>query len=80
MAKGNAAMTAAELCYLQDTPVPYWASLAEGVFHAQFPPGGAGYNVKNAISNGGLFQLSARLARYTRNQTYTNWAVSVGMG
>lgn len=30
--------------------------------------------MKNSISNGGLFQLSARLARYTYNETYAEWA------
>ncbi|KAF2137585.1 glycoside hydrolase family 76 protein [Aplosporella prunicola CBS 121167] len=33
-----------------------------------------GWNYKNIISNGGLFQLSARLARYTGNETYQTWA------
>lgn len=32
---------------------------------------------RNAISNGALFQLSARLARYTGNQTYVDWAEKV---
>jgi mannan endo-1,6-alpha-mannosidase len=40
----------------------------------QFHPENAGYDYKNAISNGILFQLSARLARYTGNQTYVDWA------
>jgi mannan endo-1,6-alpha-mannosidase len=34
----------------------------------------AGWNLKNTISNGGFFQLAARLARYTNNQTYADWA------
>lgn len=34
----------------------------------------SGYNYKNSISNGGFFQMSARLARYTGNQTYLDWA------
>ena len=34
----------------------------------------AGYDYKNVPSNGALFQLSARLARYTGNQTYVTWA------
>jgi mannan endo-1,6-alpha-mannosidase len=33
--------------------------------------------MKNAISNGGLFQLAARLARYTNNHTYYEWAEKV---
>jgi mannan endo-1,6-alpha-mannosidase len=40
----------------------------------QFHPENAGYDYKNAISNGVFFQLSARLARYTGNQTYVDWA------
>ncbi|KAF2460648.1 glycosyl hydrolase family 76-domain-containing protein [Lineolata rhizophorae] len=37
----------------------------------------AGYNYKNAISNGCFFQMSARLARYTGNGTYSEWAERV---
>ncbi|EME45735.1 glycoside hydrolase family 76 protein [Dothistroma septosporum NZE10] len=33
-----------------------------------------GWNYKNSISNGGLFQIAARLARYTGNQTYIDWS------
>jgi mannan endo-1,6-alpha-mannosidase len=33
-----------------------------------------GYDYKNSISNGAFFQLSARLARFTGNQTYVHWA------
>lgn len=33
-----------------------------------------GYDYKNAMSNGNFLQLAARLARYTGNQTYSNWA------
>lgn len=40
----------------------------------QFHPGNTGYDYKNAISNGIFFQLSARLARYTGNRTYVDWA------
>ncbi|KAL2844478.1 glycoside hydrolase [Aspergillus pseudodeflectus] len=39
-----------------------------------YPYQGAGYTLKNAISNGGFFQLAARLARYTDNSTYAEWA------
>ncbi|KAK3079855.1 hypothetical protein LTS18_003739, partial [Coniosporium uncinatum] len=37
-------------------------------------PFNAGFNYKNTISNGGFFQLAARLARYTGNATYAGWA------
>ncbi|TGO08158.1 hypothetical protein BTUL_0223g00140 [Botrytis tulipae] len=36
-----------------------------------------GYTYKNSVSNGAFFQLSARLARYTGNQTYVDWAEKV---
>lgn len=70
--------------------LPSWLSLAQAVFNFQkklwdnetcgggmrwqvysFNPG---FNLKNTISNGGNFQLAARLARYTGNQTYADWA------
>ncbi|PKS05301.1 hypothetical protein jhhlp_008674 [Lomentospora prolificans] len=36
-----------------------------------------GFNYKNAISNGCFFNLAARLARYTGNSTYAEWAEKV---
>lgn len=33
-----------------------------------------GYTYKNSVSNGALFHLGARLARYTDNGTYVAWA------
>jgi mannan endo-1,6-alpha-mannosidase len=52
----------------------------------QFQENLAGWTYKNAISNGLFFQISARLARFTGNQTYVdwshriwNWTASVGM-
>ncbi|KAJ5211462.1 Glycosyl hydrolase [Penicillium cinerascens] len=87
---GLAAMTAAELNYPEQDGQPSWVSLAQGVFNTQAPrwdtsschggmrwqiwPYQPGYTTKNAISNGGLFQLSARLALYTGNTTYSEWA------
>lgn len=69
---------------------PSWLALAQAVFNFQAAlwdtatcGGGmrwqvysfnAGYNLKNTISNGGNFQLAARLAAYTGNQTYADWA------
>jgi mannan endo-1,6-alpha-mannosidase len=41
----------------------------------QFNPLNNGYTEKNTISNGCFFQLAARLARYTKNDTYAQWAV-----
>ncbi|OCK84769.1 glycoside hydrolase family 76 protein [Lepidopterella palustris CBS 459.81] len=71
-------------------PQPQWLALAQAVFNRQvsrwdkdFCGGGLrwqiysfnnGYDYKNSISNGGFFLLAARLARYTGNQTYADWA------
>lgn len=70
-----------------------WLALAQGVFNNQAGrwdtstcggglrwqifPYQAGYTVKNSISNGGFFQLAARLAWYTHNETYAEWAQKV---
>ncbi|RDA95652.1 hypothetical protein CP533_1131 [Ophiocordyceps camponoti-saundersi (nom. inval.)] len=40
----------------------------------QIPFANAGYNYKNAIANGCFFNIGARLARYTHNGTYAEWA------
>ncbi|EXJ96043.1 hypothetical protein A1O1_01169 [Capronia coronata CBS 617.96] len=72
---------------------PSWLSLAQAVFNFQrelWDPktcgGGfrwqvfsfnAGYNLKNTVSNGGNFQLAARLAYITGNQSYGDWATQV---
>jgi mannan endo-1,6-alpha-mannosidase len=69
---------------------PSWLALAQAVFNRQAARwdmkhcGGGlrwqfnvlnnGYMDKNTISNGCFFQLAARLARYTGNQTYADWA------
>ena len=34
----------------------------------------AGYNYKNSISNGYFLNMGARLAAYTKNDTYASWA------
>ncbi|OTB08318.1 glycoside hydrolase family 76 protein [Hypoxylon sp. CI-4A] len=36
-----------------------------------------GYYYKNSVSNGGFFQTAARLARYTGNATFGDWAAKV---
>ncbi|KAF2136167.1 glycoside hydrolase family 76 protein [Aplosporella prunicola CBS 121167] len=72
---------------------PSWLDLAVNTFNSQIVrwdtstcDGGLrwqiftfnnGYDYKNSISNGELFQLAARLARYTGNQTYADWALKV---
>lgn len=69
---------------------PSWLSLAQAVFNEQAARwdedtcnGGlkwqiysfnSGYQYKNSISNGCFFDLGARLARYTGNTTYAEWA------
>jgi mannan endo-1,6-alpha-mannosidase len=40
----------------------------------QIPLSNNGYNYKNSIANGCFFNLGARLARYTNNETYAMWA------
>ena len=42
-----------------------------------FPDNPNGMNYKNSVSNGGFFQISARLARATGNDTYFEWAQKV---
>ncbi|KAK9485797.1 glycosyl hydrolase family 76-domain-containing protein [Lipomyces starkeyi] len=72
---------------------PQWLALAQAVFNSialvwdsQYCSGGVrwqkfvfnnGYDYKNSISNGVLFQLGARLQRYTKNETYGYWAEKV---
>lgn len=70
--------------------IPSWLSLAQAVFNTQQARwdttscGGGlkwqiftfnnGYNYKNTISNGCFFNIAARLAKYTGNTTYSEWA------
>lgn len=70
---------------------PSWLALAQAVFNTQAKRwdtatcGGGlkwqiftfnnGYNYKNTISNGCFFNLAARLAKYTGNTTYSDWAI-----
>jgi mannan endo-1,6-alpha-mannosidase len=71
---------------------PQWLALAQAVFNTQAQRwdkstcGGGlkwqiysfnnGYTYKNTISNGCFFNLGARLALYTRNETYAEWATT----
>jgi mannan endo-1,6-alpha-mannosidase len=60
---------------LWNTQVRRWdTSSCNGGLKWQIFPANSGYNYKNSISNGAFFQLSARLARFTGNQTYFEWA------
>lgn len=72
---------------------PQWLEMAQAVFNTMAARwdmsscGGGlrwqifsfnnGYDYKNTISNGCLFNLAARLAKYTGNQTYAAWADKV---
>lgn len=72
---------------------PQYLALAQGVFNSQvprwdeqhcggglrwqIPPTNPGYTYKNSIANGILFNMGARLGRYTKNETYTKWAEKV---
>lgn len=66
----------AQACFNFQTD--YWDTrTCGGGFRWQVYPTNAGYNLKNMISNGGNFQLAARLAYITGNETYSNWAEMV---
>ncbi|KAI1824758.1 cell wall glycosyl hydrolase [Xylaria intraflava] len=72
---------------------PQWLALAQAVFNeyvSRWDPatcnGGIrwqiftfnnGWDYKNSISNGCFFNVAARLARYTGNQTYADWAEKI---
>lgn len=45
-----------------------------GLFWQIFPDNPNGIKYKNSVSNGGFFQLAARLARATGDATYLEWA------
>jgi mannan endo-1,6-alpha-mannosidase len=72
---------------------PQWLALAQAVFNemaSRWDPstcGGGlrwqiftfntGFTYKNSIANGCFFNLGARLARYTGNATYAQWAETI---
>ncbi|KAF8855685.1 hypothetical protein BDZ45DRAFT_692450 [Acephala macrosclerotiorum] len=90
---GMAALRAAETNFPNPGPEePSWLALAQAVFNeqagrwdTQFCNGGLrwqiylinGYDLKNSISNGCFFNIAARLARYTGDDMYAQWAVKV---
>ncbi|KAK4160756.1 glycoside hydrolase [Cladorrhinum sp. PSN259] len=53
------------------------SACAGGLLWQIFPENPNGLDYKNTVSNGGFFQISARLARATGNKTYTEWAEKV---
>lgn len=85
-----AAMTAAEQQFPSPLTSVTWLDLAKNVFDLQAARwdtancGGGlrwqiftfnnGYDYKQTFSTGVFFQLAARLARFTGNQTYADWA------
>ena len=85
-----AAMNAAEKGFPSPDGSTSWLDLAKNVFDEQVRrwdtetcEGGLrwqifsfneGYDYKNSQSNGVLFQLAARLAAFTGNSTYVDWA------
>lgn len=72
---------------------PGWLALVQGTFNSQAERwddkscGGGlrwqifvynnGYDYKNTVSNGGLFNMAARLAMYTKNQSYADWGEKI---
>ncbi|CCH62544.1 hypothetical protein TBLA_0H02600 [Henningerozyma blattae CBS 6284] len=72
---------------------PQWLYLAQAVFNTmalrwdsdtcngglrwQIFVWNSGYSYKNSVSNGALFHIAARLARYTGNQSYVDWSEKV---
>ena len=86
-----AAMSAAE-AQLPASQNTSWIALAEAVFNefvVRWDKNGCsgglrwqifafetGYDYKNSISSGAFFQLASRLARYTGNSTYSDWATT----
>lgn len=86
---GMAAMSAAENKLPDAKDGPSWLALAQGVFNTQVErwsqtcngglnwqifPLNNGFTYKNTISNGCLFNIAARLYKYTGNETYAFWA------
>ena len=87
---GMTAMSAAETKFPDVDGQLSWLSLAIAVFNTQVPRWNAktcggglnwqiftfnrGFDYKNTISNGAFFNIASRLAKYTGNQTYVEWA------
>lgn len=58
-----------------NTMVPRWSTThCGGGLQWQVFKSNPGWGYKNSISNGGFFQMAARLARLTGNQTYVDWS------
>lgn len=59
----------------KDNPSGWDPSKCGGGIRWQKQPFQSGYELRNSISNAGFFQLAARLAVYTGDDSYTDWAV-----
>ncbi|KAE9970067.1 hypothetical protein BLS_004754 [Venturia inaequalis] len=84
------AMSAAEYGLPAPNGSPSWLSIAQNVFTEftqrwdltrcnggmkwKIQPGADGYHYKSSIANGVFFQLAARLANFTKNKEYAEWA------
>lgn len=87
---GLAALTAAEVGLPKKNESIEWFDLAKNVFNTMTPrwdekkcgggfkwqifPFSSGYSYKNSMSNANFFLLAARLAQFTGNATYSEWA------
>lgn len=76
-----------------EQPELNWLALAQAVFNTmssrwdvgecngglrwQIFQWNSGYDYKNSVSNGALFHIGARLARYTGNDSYVEWCEKV---
>jgi len=56
------------------TPKRWQEDSCGGGLRWQVPFSNVGYNYKNSIANGCFFNIASRLARYTDNSTYAEWA------
>ncbi|KAI9730578.1 MAG: hydrolase 76 protein [Cirrosporium novae-zelandiae] len=88
---GFDSMAAAEFGFSESSPS--WITVTENLFNSQARRwdtttcGGGlkwqiytwnnGYDYKNSVSNGAFFNIAARLAAYTGNDTYVEWAEKV---
>lgn len=90
---GLAVMSAAEMNFTNpQDPDKAWLTLTQAVFNTmaarwdsscngglrwQIFQWNSGYSYKNSVSNGCFFQIGARLARYTGNTSYVDWAEKI---
>jgi mannan endo-1,6-alpha-mannosidase len=63
----------AQAVYTTQTEPSRHDNTCNGGLRWQIPLSNTGYDYKNSISNGIFMNLGARLARYTGNNTYTDW-------